>query len=71
VTDLGKRVRAAVKPAAAAAVATAFGFPLALTVAVMCFLLVQSRLDHRDPKLSDAPLSGADLTVPFSDEADT
>jgi len=36
----------------------------------MCFLLVQSRLDHRDPKLSDAPLSAADLTVAFSEEVD-
>lgn len=47
-------VHTVVKPRAAAAVATSFGFPLALMLLVVLFLLVQPRLDRRDPKLRAA-----------------
>ena len=57
-----------VKPAAAAAVATTFSFPLALMVAVLLFLFVQRYLDARDPKLRAAPRSMADALVEFQDE---
>lgn len=59
---------AIVKPGAAVAVATSFGFPLSLMLAVLLFLVIQSRLDHRDPKLRAAPLTGAELTVDFEEE---
>ena len=65
---VAERIRTTVKPAAAAAVATAFGFPLILMIAVLLFLLVQSRLDGRDPKLRSAPLTVADTVLPFRDE---
>ena len=64
VRELGSTV----KPGAAAVVATTFGFPLALMVAVVLFLLGQSRLDGRDPKLRAAPLTGAETVLPFRDE---
>jgi hypothetical protein len=57
-----------VKPEVAAAFATTFGFPLVLAVAVVLFLAVQTRLDHRDPKLRAAPLSETEATVPFESE---
>jgi hypothetical protein len=41
---------------------------LGLAVAVVLFLAVQTRLDHRDPKLRAAPLSEAETTVPFQSE---
>jgi hypothetical protein len=53
---------------AAAGVATTFGFPLALAVLVLLFLLVQPRLDDRDPKLRSAPLTMADSLVAFEDD---
>lgn len=53
----------------AVAIATTFGFPLALMLAVLVFLVVQSRLDGRDPKLRAAPLTTADTYLPFHDEA--
>jgi hypothetical protein len=56
-----------VQPAAAVAVAATFGFPLALMLAVVLFLVVQSRLDGRDPKLRAAPLTTADTFLPFVD----
>jgi hypothetical protein len=57
-----------VKPAAVAAVASTFGFPLALMLAVLLFLIVQSRIDNRDPKLRSAPLTEADTLLPYADE---
>jgi hypothetical protein len=36
--------------------AKTYVFPMALTLIVVLFLLVQSRLDRRDPKLSMAPV---------------
>ena len=56
------------RPEAAAAVATTFGFPIALALLVLLFLLVQSRLDDRDPKLRSAPLTMADTLVAFEDD---
>jgi hypothetical protein len=38
-------------------------------LAVILFLVVQSRLDGRDPKLRSAPLTTADTILPFVDEA--
>lgn len=70
VTEVVDGVRATVKPAAVAAVATTFGFPLALMVAVLIFLVVQGRLDGGDPKLRTAPLTRADRRIVFHDEAD-
>jgi hypothetical protein len=58
----------AIRPEAAIAVATTFGFPLALALLVLLFLLVQSRLDDRDPKLRTAVRSQGDLLVGFEDD---
>jgi hypothetical protein len=64
------QVSKVVRPEVAAAVATTFGFPLALMAAVLAFLAVQSRLDVRDPKLRVAPQTLADTVLPFREEAD-
>lgn len=61
-------IAAAVRPEAAAQVATTFGFPLALMVAVLLFLVVQDRVDRRDPKLHAAPRNTFDTVVRFKDE---
>ena len=37
-------------------------------IAVLLFLLIQSRMDDRDPKLRLAPLTTADTVLPFRDE---
>jgi hypothetical protein len=68
ISGVAERIRTTVKPAAAVAVATNFSFPLALMIAVLVFLLVQSRLDDRDPKLRSAPLTGGETILPFQDE---
>jgi hypothetical protein len=62
------RVGPTVQPAAAVAVAATFGFPLALMLAVILFLVVQSRLDGRDPKLRAAPLTTAETFLAYADE---
>jgi hypothetical protein len=54
-----------VKPQAAAAVASSFGFPLALTMLVVLFLLIQPRVDRADPRLR---ATAADPIVGFEDE---
>jgi hypothetical protein len=59
----------AIRPEVAVAVATTFGFPLALALLVLLFLLVQSRLDDRDPKLRAAARSQGHLLVGFEDDA--
>jgi hypothetical protein len=64
------QVSRVVRPAAAAAVATTFSFPLALMLAVLVFLLVQNRVDERDPKLRVAPQTSGDTVVKFRDEVD-
>ena len=60
----------AVQPKAAVVVATSFGFPLLLMLAVIGFLLVQGYLDRRDPKLRMAPASSDELIVPFTEDAE-
>jgi hypothetical protein len=65
--DVSERVAATVRPEAVAAVAEAFTFPLILMVAVLLFLVAQSRMD--DPKFRMAPLSKADTTIVFQEEA--
>jgi hypothetical protein len=62
------RVTTSVKPAVVAAVATTFSFPLALAVLVILFLLVQARMDSRDPKLRHAPRTTWESYIPFKDE---
>ena len=52
---------------AAAETAGTFGFPLALALAVLIYLIVQSRLDRKDPKLAAAPLHSYQDVVPFAD----
>lgn len=68
VRSVSDQIGQTVQPAAAVAVATTFGFPLILMVAVLLFLIVQSRLDGRDPKLRSAPLTRSDTYLPFADE---
>jgi hypothetical protein len=68
ISGVAAQIRTTVKPAAAAAVATAFGFPLILMIAVLLFLVVQSRLDGRDPKLRAAPLTASETILQFRDE---
>jgi hypothetical protein len=70
VTGVTDQVNATVKPAAVAAVATAFSFPLLLTLAVFLFLVMQGRLDGRDPKLRNAPLTGVETTIAFRNEGE-
>ena len=57
-----------VKPEAAAVVAVAFSFPLMLMLAVVTFLVVQNRVDSRDPKLRLAPKTRDDGLVAFQEE---
>jgi hypothetical protein len=57
-----------VKPAAAAAVASSFAFPLLLMLIVLFFLVVQPRMDGRDPKLRNAPRSTGENLVQFEEE---
>ena len=68
VRSVADQIGPTVQPAAAVAVATTFGFPLILMIAVLLFLIVQSRLDGRDPKLRSAPLTRSDTFLPFADE---
>jgi hypothetical protein len=57
-----------VRPEAAVAVAAEFTFPLALALAVLLFLVVQDRVDRRDPKLRMAPQHSADTLISFQNE---
>jgi hypothetical protein len=66
VSTITRQIGATIKPGAA--VAVTFGFPLILMIAVLLFLLVQSRLDDHDPKLRVAPLKSADTILVFQDE---
>jgi hypothetical protein len=70
VDDVAKQIRAAVDPVAVVAVASTFTFPLSLMAVVLLFLLVQGRLDGRDPKVRTARRGTADATVPFVEESD-
>ena len=67
--ETARTVGNVVKPEAAARVAQTFSFPLALALLVVIFLVVQPRLDDRDPKLRSAPRSPADLLVAFEEDA--
>ncbi|MGH2456691.1 MAG: hypothetical protein ACRDHD_10600, partial [Candidatus Limnocylindria bacterium] len=62
------QVRRAVKPEAALAVTTEFTFPLALALAVLAYLVVQGRVDYRDPKLRIAPQHVTETIVKFQEE---
>lgn len=69
-TAAAEQVSRVVRPEAAVAVATEFGFPLILTVAVLAFLLIQGYVDRRDPKLRMAPHSSVEQYVKFAAEDD-
>jgi hypothetical protein len=66
--SIAAKVGPTVQPAAVAAVATTFGFPLALMLAVVLFLVVQSRMDGRDPKLRAAARTTAETYLPFAED---
>jgi hypothetical protein len=68
IINVAQQIQSTVKPAAAAALVTTFSFPLILMIAVLLFLLVQSRFDSRDPKLRAAPLTASETILPFRDE---
>ena len=68
VNETARSVGNVVKPEAAARVASTFSFPLALALLVVIFLVVQPRLDDRDPKLRSAPRSPSDLLVAFEED---
>jgi hypothetical protein len=61
-------VSAVVKPAAAASVANTFSFPLALMVIVILFLVVQPRVDRRDPKLRAQSTASDEREIGFEEE---
>jgi hypothetical protein len=63
-----QQVQSTVKPAVVAALAQTFTFPLALAAIVLLFLLIQSRLDGRDPKLRYAPRSAGEVYIEFGEE---
>jgi len=65
---VAENVRTTVQPEAVAVVATTFGFPLVLAILVVIFLLVQARLDSRDPKLRFAPRSSGEVYIAFEEE---
>jgi hypothetical protein len=60
----------AVRPEAAIGVADEFSFPIALTLSVVAYLVIQGRIDRRDPKLRLAPLHAAETVVRFEQEAE-
>jgi hypothetical protein len=70
VSSMASQVQATVKPAAALSVASTFTFPLALMVLVLLYILVESRLDARDPKLRAARGAATEPLIPFEDEVD-
>jgi len=49
-------------------VAKTFTFPLALAVIVLLFLVLQKRLDDRDPKLRYAPRAAGEAYLVFEEE---
>jgi hypothetical protein len=58
----------AVRPDAAITVANEFTFPIALTIAVVGYLVVQGHIDRRDPKLRLAPQHVIETVVKFEPE---
>jgi hypothetical protein len=69
VTAAAQRAATVVRPEAAAAIATGFGFPLILMLAVIAYLGVQGRIDYHDPKLRAAPQSWVETLDSFEEEA--
>jgi hypothetical protein len=69
VAGAAAEVSKVVRPAAAAALATSFGFPLILMVIVIGFLVIQPRLDYRDPKLRGASQKESETVMTFEEEA--
>jgi hypothetical protein len=61
-------IRTTVQPDVVAAVATTFSFPLILAIAVVAFLLLQARLDSRDPKIRFAPRSAGEVYIAFEED---
>jgi hypothetical protein len=61
-------VTTAIKPTAAVAVASTFTFPLALMILVLLFLVIQSKLDRRDPRLRVKHENAFESTLAFEDE---
>jgi hypothetical protein len=61
-------VKTVVKPTVAASVATTFSFPLALMAFVLLFVLAQSAVDCRDPKLRAKASAGPETVLGFVDE---
>lgn len=57
-----------VHPEAVAIVAAEFTFPLVLALGVLAFLVVQHRVDRRDPKLRLAPQNVVETLVQFQGE---
>ncbi len=57
-----------VRPEAAVAVATEFGFPLVLALAVLGYLMIQGYVDRRDPKLRMAPRTNLETILQFRTE---
>jgi hypothetical protein len=57
-----------VRPEVAAAIATEFGFPILLTIAVLAFLMIQNYVDRRDPKLRMAPRNTYETYLKFETE---
>ncbi len=67
-TAVVKQVTGALKPSVVVVVATTFTFPILLALLVLLFLVVQHRLDARDPKLRHAPRSAFDTYIAFEEE---
>jgi hypothetical protein len=68
ISAAARQVATFVQPEAAIVVAGAFGFPLALMVAVLGFLVGHGRIDARDPKLRAAPRTPRDAVFSFRNE---
>jgi len=68
VTAAVEQVARVVRPDAAVAVASQFTFPLALALAVLAYLVIQGRVDRRDPKLRVAPQHVLETLVIFRTE---
>jgi hypothetical protein len=68
VSVAAEQVARYVHPEAAVVVASEFTFPLALALAVLAFLVVQHRVDRRDPKLRIAPQHIVETLVQFQGE---
>jgi hypothetical protein len=68
IAGVAQQAASVVRPEAVASVAATFSFPLALALLVVLFLLVQPRLDDRDPKLRRAPRAASDTLIAFEED---